>query len=113
MRLALYAEFVEGAFVIAPVFAHFDEEAEKDMATEQFFDVAAGGGADLFQARAAFANAYGAMRRALDINQTVDARQVFGFFPAFGDDRRDVRNLVAGRCENLFAHQFGGDSALR
>src|SRR5205085_10217073 len=99
--LAANAEFVEGALVVAPVLAHFDEEAQKDVATEQLFNVAARTGADLFQARAAFADDDGAMRRPFDIDQTVDARQVCGLFPGFSDDRRDVWNPVAGRFDNF------------
>src|SRR4028118_1068456 len=103
---------VERAFAVAPVFLHFDEEFEVRAVAEKVFDVAARLYADLLDAFSGAPDDDGLLRRALDIDDAVDAREIFALLvEALGDDRCDVWDFVARRAQNLLAHDLGAERA--
>src|SRR5215213_2578282 len=109
---ARYPQLVERPLVVAPVLAHFHEEAQEYVAAQQLLDVGPSGGAHLFQARAAPADDDLAVRRPLDIDDEADACNRLGLFPRFGHDGGHVRKLFAGHPEQFFAHELGRYRAL-
>src|SRR5215208_7282650 len=74
-HLLLDAHLAQGARRVAPALLDLDEEFEVDLVSDQPLDVAARLRADLLEARAALADDDALLRRALDVDGAVDARE--------------------------------------
>src|SRR5205085_4676629 len=112
--LLLNPHLAQRARRVAPALLDLDEKFEVDAVADQSLDVAPSLRADLLEARAALADDDALLRWALDVDGAVDARQlVRSLLVALGDDRRDVRNLLACDLQNLLAHHLGDQHAQR
>src|SRR5437870_7062007 len=90
-----------------------DEQAEEDASPQQLLDVGARGLSNLFQTGPALPNYDSAMRRPLDVDQTMYSAYVFGFFPAFDHNCRNVRQLLGRDLQDLLAHELGCENSFR
>src|SRR6202043_3507556 len=96
-----------------PILAHLDEQEEVDAAVEHLFKLGAGAGADRLDAPPALAEDDRPLARPLNIDHLLDAgAAVAALLPAFGLDRRGIRQLVMELQEDLLAGRFGGKPAL-
>src|SRR6266496_4563323 len=106
------SKFIQRALVVAPALSHLDEQVQENAPLEKLLDVGASGGADFFQPGAAFPDYYGLVRGPLDIDQAVNRCYALSFFPTFGHDCGDVRQLLAGLLKNFLSHKLGGEHAF-
>src|SRR5437870_112901 len=67
------SQLIKGAVVVAPMLAHLDEEIQEDMPAQKFLDVAASRDANLLQTRTPSPDYNSSVRRALDVDQTVNS----------------------------------------
>src|ERR671927_131725 len=110
----LDAHLVQRARRVAPALLDLDEEFEVDPVPHEPLDVLPRGRPYLLEARAALPDDDALLRRALDVDGAVDARQlVRDFLVTLGDDRRHVGYLLARHAQNLLAHHLGDERAHR
>jgi hypothetical protein len=100
--------------LVAPFLFNLDKQFQMATVTQEVFDLVTSARADLLQARRAFANYDFLLRRPLDENGAVDAREPFALlFPFLSNHGRDVRNFFRGHLQNFFAHDLRRKCAQR
>ena len=94
-----------------PVVFHLYVEVEIDVCVEQRFHFFTRLSADLLKHRTFGSDDNGFLTFTLDEDGGEDADQTREFFPFFDENGDGMRHLLAGRAEDLFADQFGGEEA--
>src|ERR1700684_4267325 len=95
--------------IVAPAFAHFDEQEEMHRLLDRHGDVLARRGADRSDRLAALAEDDFALAFALDIDRLLDAHgAVAKLLPDFGLDSRLIGQFLMQPQKKLFAGDLGG-----
>src|SRR6185295_8332397 len=99
--------------VLTPSGAHFHEGLQENFAVEQVFQLLARQRANLLERRAARADEDRFLPRPLDVNRGGNAQELGRILPGIDQHRHGVRHFLLRVMQNLFAHHFGGQKALR
>jgi len=111
-ELAAPVELADEGGALAPVALDFDVNLQEDLHTEQFLQLFAGSGADLFEHCAAAADDNGFLAVALDVDGGADADQARAFFERVHQDGDGVGDFLARGGENFFAEELGSEETL-
>ena len=95
-------ESFKSPVILTPVFGNFYPQFEKDMLVEEYFDIAAGIGSELFDGRALVPEQYPLLGFACNEDRCRDPRQVVLLNKRFDGHLRGIGNLLGKIQKDLF-----------
>src|SRR5262249_5944682 len=113
LLLSRNSDLVQEALVVAPALTDFNEQAQIDMAVQEHLDIAPRRAPNLLQLRARSPDNDRTPLWLLPPYHTIDAGDGITLLPAFGRNCGDIRDLLAGQLQHLFADDFGHHQPLR